>query len=39
MGDISPQTASDLWVWNLESGSRQIIYRPNQDMTSLDSPE
>jgi Tol biopolymer transport system component len=37
--DIAPQTATDLWAWNLGTGSRRIIYRAEQDMTDLVSPE
>jgi hypothetical protein len=39
VGDIAPQTATDLWAWNLGNGSRRIIYRAEQDMTDLVSPE
>jgi Tol biopolymer transport system component len=39
VGDIAPQTATDLWAWNLDTGSRRIIYRAEQDMTDLASPE
>jgi hypothetical protein len=33
--NITPYTPSDLWLWNLESGSRSIIYSADNAITSV----